>query len=138
MLDKLTRIAHRYKISDLYVFGSRADEITTRVMGIQATALHPDSDVDIAVAMMPGKTLSAREKVKLAIELEDLFRVPRVDLVLLSEVSPFLGLEVIKGKLLYCVDPDEQAEQELLILRRAGDLAYYERKRRQELLGKAG
>ena len=72
---------------------------------------------------------------QLTIELEDLFQVSRVDLVIFSDAPLFLCLEVIKGRLLYCKDPDEQAEHELLILRRAGDLAYYEKERRQEILG---
>jgi len=52
-----------------------------------------------------------------------------VDLVVLSEADPFLALDVIRGELLWCVDPDVQAEDELYILRRAGGLAPYARER---------
>ena len=48
--------------------------------------------------------------------------------MVLPEASPFLALDVIKGELIYCNDPDLQAEDELYVLRRAGDLAYYEKK----------
>ena len=133
--EELQNIAERFSISELYVFGSRADEIASRITGGEGKTEIPDADVDIGIKTISGKRLSAREKVQLTIEFEDLFQVPRVDLVVLSDAPPFLCLEVIKGRLLYCKDPDEQAEHELLILRRAGDLAYYEKERREEILG---
>jgi predicted nucleotidyltransferase len=132
--EELQRIADCFSISELYVFGSRADEVASCVNGHAAETVHPDADVDVGIHTILGKRLSVKEKVQLTIELEDLFQVPRVDLVVISEAPLFLGLEVIKGKLLYCKDPDEQAENELFILRRAGDVAYYENKRRQEIL----
>jgi hypothetical protein len=36
--------------------------------------------------------------------------------------------------LLYCADPDHQAEDELYVLRRAGDLARYARERQDLVL----
>ena len=134
-LEGLQNIAGRFSISELYVFGSRTDEIALRVIDGEGKMERAASDVDIGIKTISGKRLSAREKVQLTIDFEDLFQVPRVDLVVLSDAPPFLCLEVIKGRLLYCKDADEQAEHELLILRRAGDLAYYENKRREEILG---
>jgi uncharacterized protein len=136
-MKELKRIADQYGIAEIYVFGSRANEISARVSGEKSEYSYPDSDVDISIEPIPGKTLIAKEKVQVAIEFEDLFQVPRVDLIILSEAPPFLALEVIKGKLLYCKTPDEQAEHELFILRRAGDLAYFERRRRETVLGSA-
>jgi predicted nucleotidyltransferase len=134
MYNKLAKIAQHYGISEIYAFGSRAEEIAARVAGKTAEKTFPVSDVDIGIEPEPGKRLSAREKVLVAIELEDLFEASRVDLVIVSEAPPFLALEVVKGKLLYVKDPDDQAEHELLVLRRAGDLAYHEKKRREQLL----
>ena len=93
-----------------------------------------DSDVDIGVEPKPGRYLNAKERVRLAIELEDVLDVNRVDLVILSEADPFLALEIIRGELLYCADADAQAEYELYVLRRAGDLAFYARERWQQIL----
>jgi predicted nucleotidyltransferase len=132
--EKLQKIADLFSISELYVFGSRADEVASCVSGRAARTEHPDADIDVGVYTILGKRLSVKEKVQLTIELEDLFQVPRVDLVVISEAPLFLGLEVIKGKLLYCKDPDKQAEHELLIMRQAGDVAYYENERRQDIL----
>jgi hypothetical protein len=52
-----------------------------------------------------------------------------VDLVVLPEADPFLALDVIRGELLTCADADAQAEDELYVLRRAGDLARFARER---------
>jgi hypothetical protein len=71
---------------------------------------------------------------KLIIALEDLLRVSKVDLIVLPEASPFLCLDVIDGELLYTSDPDETANYELYVLRRAGDLAFYERQKRMQII----
>jgi hypothetical protein len=76
--------------------------------------------------------MSVDSLVNLADELERCLNVPRVDVVLLPTANPFLALDVIRGELLYCADSDAQAEYEIYVLRRAGDLAPFQR-RRQEL-----
>lgn len=135
--EKLKQMAECFRITDVYAFGSRAPEIAARVRGETPAPEFPDSDVDIGVQPEPGKRLSIQEKVKLAIELEDLLEAPRVDLVIIPEVDPFLAVEIIRGELLYCQDPDEQAEHELYLLARAGDLAGYERERIESILSGA-
>jgi predicted nucleotidyltransferase len=130
----LADLAKRYDLRDIYVFGSRAEETVARVRGLSFAPAHPDSDLDMAVQGREGRTFTLQEKVEMAQALEDLFQVKRVDLVILSEAEPFLALEIVKGELLYSADPDRQAEDELYVLRRAGDLAYFERERRRMLL----
>jgi uncharacterized protein len=130
----LERLAKHFGITEIYAFGSRAGEIVARVRGESLAPGFSGSDVDIAVQPEPGRYLSVQEKVKFAIELEDLLDVPRVDLVVIPEVDPFLASEIIRGELLYCRDRDKQAENELYILARAGDLARYEQERLDEIL----
>jgi predicted nucleotidyltransferase len=136
--EQLQSLANHCRIAELYVFGSRATEIVGRVRGQAVIPEYPDSDVDIGVWPEPGQHLTAQDRLHLTIELEDLLEVNRVDLVVLPEASPFLAVDVIRGELLFCSDLDAQAEHELYILRRAGDLAHYERERwRQMILGEA-
>jgi predicted nucleotidyltransferase len=134
LLDDVTQIARRYHVDSLYVFGSRAAEISARVRGQGAICEHPQSDIDIAIQPDRNHHLSAQERVRLTSALEDLFDVGRVDLVLLPEANPFLAVEAIRGELLVCCDFDAQAEDELYILRRAGDLAPFERQRWEQLI----
>jgi predicted nucleotidyltransferase len=132
--EQLQEVAGQYKIAAFYVFGSRAAEIASHVYGQEVSPQHPDSDVDIGVQPASGQRLTARERVRLAMALEDLLGVKRVDLVVLPEADPFLAVDIIRGKLLYCADADAQAEDELYVLRRAGDLAPYARARWKQIL----
>lgn len=135
--DQLKLLCPRYGITALYLFGSRAREIVGRMSGRVIPPENAESDVDIGVQPVFGRRLTARERVQLTIELEDLLGVGRVDLVVLPEADPFLALDVIRGEVLYCADPDAQAEDELYVLRRAGDLAHFARERWQHLLSGA-
>lgn len=132
--DQLKLLCPRYGITALYLFGSRAREIAERMGGRLIPPENSESDVDIGVQPAPGRRLAARERVQLAIELEDLLKVRRVDLIVLPEADPFLALDVIRGEMLYCADPDAQAEDELYVLRRAADLAHFARHRWETIL----
>jgi predicted nucleotidyltransferase len=132
--SSLKSIASRYDIVALYVFGSRTTEIVGFMRGQKVSSRRSDSDVDIGAQLKPSRHLSAKERVRLAIDLEDLLNVNRVDLVILSDADAFLALEIIRGELLYCADADAQAEYELFVLRRAGDLAFYARERWRKIL----
>lgn len=149
----LRRLLRRYRSSAIYVFGSRAAEIAARVAtasthagdadaaggaaavaGPAPLADHPHSDVVIGVQPARGTRLTADERVRLTLELEALFAVGRVDLVLLPEANAPLAAEVVRGELLLYADPDEEAETQLYYLRRAGDLAPFYAEQSRDLL----
>lgn len=131
--DALSSLCEDSGVADLYVFGSRAAEVAARVRGdaVSKEGAASESDVDVGVRPTPGRRLHVDEIVRLATDLEKLLGARRVDVVLLSSAPPFLALEVIRGELLYCADSHEQAEHELYILRRAGDLAPFQRMREE-------
>ena len=126
-------VADRFGLADIYVFGSRADEIGAAVP-VAGGAIRTESDVDIAVRPRRLVSLAPADRVELTLMLERALRVPTVDLLVLSDAGPFLALAAIRGNLLYCIDPVDQAEYELYVLRRAGDLAPFERERQEILL----
>jgi predicted nucleotidyltransferase len=136
----LRDMLRRYRLAAVYVFGSRAREIAARAAGASTQAPgaaptdRPDSDVDIGVQPLRHTRPSAEQRVRLALELEDLFAVARVDLVVLSEANAPLAAEVVRGELLACADLDEEAESQLYYLRRAGDLAPFYDEQFRELL----
>lgn len=127
-------ICDRYGIDALYVFGSRALEIASLIRSGQPSIGVALSDVDIGVLPKRGIVIDPRAKVRLMAELEDLLGVGRIDFVSLPEASPFLAVEIIRGELLYEADPDRTAEYELFVLRRAADLAVFERERVHDVL----
>ncbi|NVM23848.1 MAG: nucleotidyltransferase domain-containing protein, partial [Desulfobacterales bacterium] len=133
-LDNIESICRRYHIDALYVFGSRAKELSDYACGRGKMISKKSVDADLGVLPAQECRLSVADRIRLTVDLEDLLAVCRVDLVILSEASPFLALDVIKGEQLFSADPDRAAEYELYILRKAGDLAYFERQRRRQIL----
>jgi predicted nucleotidyltransferase len=129
LMAGLGALCDRYGIDALFVFGSRALEIASLVRSGQPSIGEALSDVDIGVLPKQGSIVDPRAKVRLMAELEDLLGVGRIDLVSLPEASPFLAVEIMRGELLYEADPDRTAEYELFVLRRAADLAHFERER---------
>lgn len=126
----LEAVCPRFQLHILYAFGSRGREALGWLHG---SALSPGpSDLDIGVK--PAEPLDVRRKVELAIALEDLFGVNRVDLVVLPEADPFLAVNVIRGERLFADDSYLADEYDLYVLRRAADLLPFERERQRRIL----
>jgi len=127
--NALARLCDEFQVDILYVFGGRAGEVR-EWLSEEHSALSPGpADVDVGVKAGRGTHLSVREKVRLALALEDFMGVARVDLVALSDADPFLAANIIRGERLYARDTYEADEYDLYVLRRAGDLAPLERER---------
>ena len=108
------------RIVALYLFGSRArGEATER------------SDVDVGILFR--QEVALREVVLLEDALEQRLGL-HVDVVDAGRASAFLALDVIRGERVFCSDPARCDEFELYVMRRAGDLAPFERERRRLLL----
>jgi predicted nucleotidyltransferase len=135
---ELARIAERYRLSSLYVFGSREKEVAELVRQRVGSLKRSTADVDIAVLPEPSVILNVREKIEVILELEQLFGAPKVDLVVLPEADPFLAVNAIRGERIYCDDQHRADEYELYILRRGGDLLPLERERIRIIMGGEG
>ena len=125
----LARICDEFQVAILYVFGSRAAEISAWLIDDSSKLAPGPSDVDLGAKAMRGVEWSVRDKVQLGQTLEELLGVHRVDLIVLDRANPFLAEEVIRGERLYARDEYEADEYDLYVLRRAGDLAPLERER---------
>lgn len=123
----IEELCQENQIRLLYVFGSRAVEVLALLKGEQEALSDAPGDLDLAV--LTELRLTAAEKVRLTLALEQIFDVERVDLIALAEADPFLAANIIRGERLYALDPHEADEYELYVLRRAGDLADLERER---------
>lgn len=131
---RLESLCRRFRVQFFYVFGSRTKEARRIAEGAGNIDPGNPSDLDVAVDFDGPTPLSAREKAEFAIEIEDLFGSNRVDLVLLRDADPFLAVNIIRGERLFCADETAADELELLILRRAGDLERFERRRIRSIL----
>jgi hypothetical protein len=124
--EDLVRLCEEYMLDSLYAFGSRGQ---AAVLFVQTGTPMPARQNDLDIGVLPRNPLSVSQKVQLALALETLFNVPRVDLIALSDADPFLAANIIRGERLYARDEYQADEYELYILRRAGDLAPLERER---------
>ena len=128
----LEAVCRRFQLHILYAFGSRGKQAYYWLAEAGTTLPMGASDLDIGVK--PAEPLDVRRKVELAIALEDLFGVNRVDLVVLPEADPFLAVNVIRGERLFADDSYLADEYDLYVLRRAADLLPFERERQRRIL----
>ena len=131
----LETLCRDWGVAALFAFGSRAAEAAERLAEGRCQ-LDPSNSADLDIGVFPhtGRHWDVRDKVRLAAELEDLFGIGRVDLVVLPEASAFLAVEVVSGELLFDASPADTDEYVLYVLRRAGDLLPFERYRRSAIL----
>ena len=132
-LQRIEHVCRKFQVKALYVFGSRSAEVFQFIRDDTFQTKPSKSDVDIGVLI--NRVFSIDDKVNLTLELEEIFNVHRVDLVLLSEADAFLAANIIRGERLYVEDSYLADEYELFVLRRAGDLAELERARMTMILG---
>lgn len=109
------------RVLAVYFFGSRA----------RGEALE-GSDVDLAALFT--EPVGVWEVLGLEDRIEKALGAP-VDLIDVGRANAFLALDAIRGERIYCTDSTRCDEFDLYVLRRAGDLAPYERERRRTILG---
>jgi predicted nucleotidyltransferase len=130
--QKIGQLCKKYQVKALYVFGSRSTEALHAFQDDTYKLKQSQSDLDIGI--LSQASFSLDNKVSLALELEELFNVSRVDLVVLQEADAFLAANIIRGERLYAKDSYLADEYDLFVLRRAGDLAALERERMAMIL----
>lgn len=130
----LTELCNQFRLDAVYAFGSRAREAYDWLRGERERLSATASDLDIGVKTIRGKPLDISDTLNLIVALEDLFDAPRVDLVYLETADPFLTVNIIRGERLYARDDWEADGYILYLLRRAGDLAPFERERMEMIL----
>ena len=132
--EEIRNIASQYSLQIIYAFGSRAKEALDLVK--DRIEHLPSTPADLDIGVKPTKPLTVEEKVKIAIFFEDLFDVPRVDLVVLPDAPIFLALEIVTGEILYMHDSTYEAEYQLYVMRMAADLLPYERMKQEMIMGR--
>ncbi|HET9766520.1 MAG TPA: nucleotidyltransferase domain-containing protein, partial [Thermoanaerobaculia bacterium] len=106
-------LASRSEVVGAYLFGSRVDG-----------SAHPQSDVDVGV--LSREPFGLEILVELENGLEGRLGLP-VDVVDLWTANAFLALAAVKGERVFERAPPALDEFDLYVLRRAGDLAHFER-----------
>jgi predicted nucleotidyltransferase len=112
------------RILAVYLYGSRS-------RGEE----RPDSDVDLGI--LYGDPADVFDVIDLEIALRDQLGLP-VQAVDVGRCSAFLAFDIISGERIYCTDSTRCDEFDLYVMRRAGDLAPYERERIRMILSGEG
>lgn len=133
MKEKIGQMAVKYGLQIISAFGSRAKEALEVVEGRIERLSSTPSDLDTGVK--PERPLTVQEKVEIAIFFEDLFDLPRVDVVVLPEAPVSLAAEIVLGEILFARDSTYEAEYQLYIMRMAADLLPHERAKQKMILG---
>jgi len=133
MKEQIISLAATYNLRIIYAFGSRAKDTLHMIEGRMSSLPCSSSDVDIGIK--PERLLTVEEKVEIALFFEDLFKVNRVDVVVLPDAPVFLALEIVSGEILYTQDDTYEAEYQLYIMRMAADLLPYEREKQKMIMG---
>ena len=117
-LEQLGDIAKKYRIADVYIFGSRIEGFARK-----------DSDLDIGVRFIDGlPNGGAVGKIygNLASEIQSLFRGYSIDLVLIDEAKLHFQYKVIaKGKLIFSADYENSCNFAESIANRYRDYKYF-------------
>ena len=113
-------LASAYDLQIIYAFGSRASEAQEFTAGTIERMSPGASDLDIGIKT--SRRLTVQEKVEIAVFFEELFGVPRTDVVVIPEAPITLAFRIVTGELLYAQDPTDEAEYQLYIMRMASDL----------------
>ena len=133
-LQAIKQLCQCYHVVVLYVFGSQATAVYEWATTNKAVTLQAGHDVDIGIKVQRGHQLTPWQKVAFAQAMEEMLAVSRVDLVSLDDADPFLAANIIRGERLYAADSYVADEYELYVLRRAGDLAPFEKARLKMIL----
>lgn len=108
-LENLKEVFIKNKVKIAYLYGSIIKE-------------ENPEDVDLAV-LLEGDYFALFE------DLKEVLNTQRIDLVDLSQVSPFIALHIIKnGKILYAESTKVENEYEMNILRKCQDMEILRRK----------
>ena len=126
-MEKIDQICRKFRVKALYLFGSRRADMLRFLQHETFQLSSSQSDLDIGVRT--HSPFSVESKVELTLALEDIFDLPTVDLFVLQEVDAFLAANIIRGDRIFAEDSYFADEYDLFVLRRAGDLAEYERQR---------
>ena len=91
----------------------------------------PDSDLDLGLLFT--EPVGWDVLVDLQNRLEEIVGLP-IDVIDAGRCDPFLALDIVRGERLFCRNATICDEFDLFVLRRAGDLAPFERERRRMAL----
>ena len=130
---KIRKIAKKYGIALVYLFGSQAENGARYLAGdnIDVDGL---SDLDVAVAFENIPSEAIKIYGVLYKELSEIFAPFYIDLVFMHDMETLFQYEIIKGEIIFNKDEFSTDEFEEKIMKMAEDLAFKQRIMNKEIL----
>jgi len=115
--NEIVRIAKRYRLSLIYLFGSRANGRATKL-----------SDIDIAILLGNERKINLRKLIlNLIFDLSQVFHSDRIDLLILNKAGLNIQYNVVfEGKILYQVNENVRCNYETQVIKLYLDFQKYE------------
>jgi predicted nucleotidyltransferase len=120
-MKTIDEICHRFHISLCYLFGSQAEAGKALLSGSPVEMEDPESDIDFAVLFIEIPEDGLKTYAALSLELQDLVRPFRADLLFLHEVDHLIQLEAIQGICVFSLDNERREEYEERVMKCAAD-----------------
>jgi len=130
---ELRRIAEKYGISLIYLFGSQAEK-AARYLEDAEIKTDGFSDLDVAVAFETPPPFPVRIYGRLYKDLSGTFDPFSFDLIFMHEMDTLFQYEIIRGVRIYEKDEFHADEFEEMVMKKAGDLAFKKRILIKEIL----
>jgi predicted nucleotidyltransferase len=130
---KIRKIAKKYGIALIYLFGSQAEN-GARYLAGDHKGVEDLSDLDVAVAFENIPAEAIKIYGTLYKEFSEIFAPFYIDLVFMHEVETLFQYEIIKGERIFEKDEFLTDELEERIMKMAEDLAFKQRIMNREIL----
>lgn len=130
--EDLNQLCRDHGLLAVYLFGSRADDGLRLLRG--ETVSREGSDLDVGVVFREPLR-DPRILSRLQVELEDIFKPLRIDLVPLQRVDALFQFSAIDGHRVSATDPDLADRYELVVMNRAAELLPIQRQIEIERFG---
>jgi hypothetical protein len=119
--SKIQRIFKKYGVVLGYLFGSQKDLGKALLKGGRIPTPIEGADIDFAVLFKERPKNPLRTYALLSLDLQDLVRPYRADLLFLHEVDHLIQLEAIQGENIYCQSEKIREAYEDKVLMLAAD-----------------
>lgn len=120
-MKQFVAICEQYGIALCYLFGSQQERGKAILSGETVPVVDGESDIDFAVLFRTRTAAPLELYARLSLDLQDIVKPHRADLLFLNEVDHLLQLEAIRGINVYSFDAQFRESYEERVMKFAAD-----------------
>jgi hypothetical protein len=133
-MKPIEALCGKYNIALCYLFGSRQETGRAILEGKREIPAASEADIDFAVLFRTAPVDPLETYARLSMDLQDLVKPHRADLLFLHEVDHLIQLEAIRGINVYAIDERFRDDYEDRVMMYAADeLEIFRRNEKDQL-----